>query len=399
MIRRAHRNLARCCVAAFVLSVLLPICERAYGSPSRAPNDLKLSGDVPASIAQASTDRGAVTSASPVWRAFEDFVVGCDNMRECVAVGVPADREEGIALVVHRDADGASVSLVAIDSLATVAPTLDGRPLRTEGRWAEREGQSGLRFEGDVGELIEELSNGQSLSQGRRSSHRVSLHGLKATLLFIDERQGRIDTTSAWVAKGSKTMAEPVAPSAPMLPSVATPELQEGVADTLSAYARKMGTGLLNRAASEAGLDTCDQPTGDSGGDLVFPLDGKSALVALQCIGGAYQTSFVTVKIDRAMKMPPELVELPGPPGIDWPQGAARSVITDPDLKNGVLTSMTKGRGLGDCGELSQWRYDGMNFQLAWHARLDRCGGVLPDDWPVLWKAGNPDIKALEEFL
>ncbi|BDU14917.1 DUF1176 domain-containing protein [Lysobacter auxotrophicus] len=164
----------------------------------------------------------------------------------------------------------------------------------------------------------------------------------------------------------------------------------------LAAYTRRQGDKLLAQAATGAGTDDCDPPDPESVGDQVFALDATRALVALRCLGGAYQSSFLMLSVDRAMQSAPALVEFPGPPGIDGEAGAATALLVDPIFASGTLTSLAKGRDLGDCGELSQWRYDGQRFRLGWSARLDRCGGVLPDDWPVIWRTSNADTKALE---
>ena len=51
-----------------------------------------------------------------------------------------------------------------------------------------------------------------------------------------------------------------------------------------------------------------------------------------------------------------------------------------------TLSYSNKGRGVGDCGDSATWRFDGNNFVLASYSSLNRCGGVLPDDWPVYWR-------------
>ena len=52
-----------------------------------------------------------------------------------------------------------------------------------------------------------------------------------------------------------------------------------------------------------------------------------------------------------------------------------------------TLNTFSKGRGIGDCGTEEAWVFDGKAFQLAELKLMSDCKGVLPEDWPVVYRA------------
>ena len=52
-----------------------------------------------------------------------------------------------------------------------------------------------------------------------------------------------------------------------------------------------------------------------------------------------------------------------------------------------TLNTFSKGRGIGDCGTEEAWVFDGKAFQLAELKLMSECKGVLPEDWPVVYRA------------
>ena len=56
------------------------------------------------------------------------------------------------------------------------------------------------------------------------------------------------------------------------------------------------------------------------------------------------------------------------------------------DEKNKELITLSKGRGIGDCGFATRWRFDGQRFRLVRYAEEPTCDNWLsPDAWPTLW--------------
>ena len=55
------------------------------------------------------------------------------------------------------------------------------------------------------------------------------------------------------------------------------------------------------------------------------------------------------------------------------------------DQERGLLTSFSKGRGLGDCGTLSEYAWDGRAFRLVEQAEMGECRGST--DYITTWRA------------
>ncbi len=56
------------------------------------------------------------------------------------------------------------------------------------------------------------------------------------------------------------------------------------------------------------------------------------------------------------------------------------------DEKTRELTTLALGRGLGDCGIQTRWRFDGQRFRLVRYAEEPSCDNWNgPDAWPTLW--------------
>ena len=50
------------------------------------------------------------------------------------------------------------------------------------------------------------------------------------------------------------------------------------------------------------------------------------------------------------------------------------------------LVTLDKGRGAGDCGIQTRWRFDGQRFSLSRYAQQPTCDNWQgPDAWPTLW--------------
>ncbi len=65
------------------------------------------------------------------------------------------------------------------------------------------------------------------------------------------------------------------------------------------------------------------------------------------------------------------------------------NILVNPYIVEGglVLSSFARGRGLGDCGVIADWAWDGGGFRLLGYTVMEECRGVPVDDWPVLYRA------------
>ena len=321
---------------------------------------------------------------------FGDWTVQCDNLRDCAAFGFPAENADINGVIsFRRDGDAqdakADVSLF-VDGAKGTAPltvTIDGKPI--EGVASKRTGSSGQSGRdgfttaisaGELAPFIAALRRGLTLtvatSDGKETAN-ISLRGAVASLLRMDDLQGRVGTQSALIRKGRSAFTKAV----PQLPLVAVPSLPgiEGDAEL---------AGKLRKAQSAYLAKNCDDVSNLEGvADLVEPLDATRSLVGLACQSGAYNftTAFWIVAGADVATAAPVSFEAPGAP--------AGNVLTNIgfDKNTATLSFFRKDRGLGDCGAEGTYVWTGSKFALLSYAAMRVCRGLASQDWPAVWRA------------
>lgn len=322
----------------------------------------------------------------PAYREFKDWIVGCDNQRTCVAKSALEDESDADTLKFRREAgaSGALTASITSENKIDVASfRLDGKPLMPGLHWNRGAADgSAYKLAGDGPlRLARGLARGSALQTSRDAGMpAVSLHGLAAALLFIDDVQGRIGNETAVLHPGpASASAVPAAPALPVLYAAPKPPpLPDG-----QAFARAV-------RASHAVLlkQHCDPDLTDFSADTAQPLTRTDALVLLTCWVGAYQSSELVLRVPRHEPAKAELAILPPPPGapaLDLDDDPA--VLTEADYSpaDATLSTSAKGRGMADCGVAAQWVFDGRSFQPASFDYQNRCSGE-PGDWPMLYR-------------
>jgi hypothetical protein len=223
--------------------------------------------------------------------------------------------------------------------------------------------------------LVRTLRDGQSLTIG---SSKVSLSGLAAALLVMDDVQGRVGNESALARPGPRpATATPAAPALPVLHAAPPPPALEGK-DALIAAVR-------TAVAADLKASDCEDAANQ---DDAQPLTRSEALVMVGCIMGAYQGSALVYRVPRDAPGRARRVELPLPPTAEADAAERRGelVAADYDPKAATLTFSAKGRGLADCGTSGSWVFDGADFKLEEYNYKGRCGGP-PGDWLSIWRS------------
>jgi len=306
-------------------------------------------------------------------KAFHDWVVGCDNLLGCTAIGLEPDGGTGGHVVVRLEAGAAALPAVALTLLlpdeAAAGPmrvAVTGEkgfgpvdyPAQADGPWL-----TAVVPDADVAAVVRALRDGAhlELSTGEAEPRMVSLRGATAALLLIDDRQWRIGTVTALARPGDapavSVAGRPDAPAVAALPMRAIeplPALPEGVP-----------------AAADG---SCDGVA-----PMAVDLGGGKTLWGVCDSAAAYNTAY-RFRVAGADGVEPAAFDVPGR------RDADPAVLTNPGLDAGGLVAVNLGRGLGDCGEESRWAWTGAGFVLTRLAALDACAGVSPDDWPVLWR-------------
>ena len=310
--------------------------------------------------------------------SFKDWTVVCDNQRTCQVAGFSADDSELPAVLrLSRGGEAGAPAKVEIDLLgetgfAGKAPTLviDGRVVMTARAVTSRDSAdfTAVLDDAQVGPLLGAARNGTLLSvrAGDKDLGQVSLAGMVAALRYVDDQQKRVGTVTAMVAKGSGPAAGvPAPPPLPIVhpaPAIAQIGLSSKPPPAVAALAHKA---------------ECDVEPGSEGKPEAFRLSADKVLWQMPCGGGAYNFSSLFVVVDkngRAGLAPLENVD----------DGLATNADYDP--KTRILDAYDKGRGIGDCGNSSQWVWTGDAFVLSKAAVMPVCRGY-GGDWPTIFRA------------
>lgn len=303
--------------------------------------------------------------------AHHDWELACDNTRTCRAVGYQADDnlDHALALLLTRKA-GAKQAVTAelmlgdiVDdankaNILSVDMLVNGKNL---GKVLLNKGDlSGTLSGAQVAALLATVKQ-KAIIQFVAKQHtwQLSDAGMAATLLKMDEAQGRINTSGALVKKGNVNEAR-VLPALPKPVIYAVKPLDAKI--SLSAQALKqLQTSLLTTLNKDD--DDCpmlSEPTDEyTQPTEVVRLNAQKLLVSAQCWRGAYNTGIGYWVINSNAPYNPVLV-----------------TTSASDYGNGVISAAQKGRGVGDCWSADSWVWNGRQFVQSESLTTGMCKGV-----------------------
>lgn len=319
-----------------------------------------------------STQASSTGDVAPVvhteTRKFRDWLVVCDNGNACSAFGPEPEGRDGWVRVSLDAGPSARPTISAgfrgAHADVGTAPftlTIDGRAFA-----------AGV----DVVQVVDALASGRrlTLSQGAESTP-ISLSGAAAALLWIDERQGRLSTTTALVRRGAKPAS--TVPAAPALPKL-TPAA--AVAQTNLPQPVPPAAFEARADVKQCRADTAFSPTFQTN-VTVDRLSPDQELWGLPCFAGAYNFGL------RYFVTGPNGVD-PKPLRFPTSREPANEVVNgEYDPGSRTLTAFNKGRGVGDCGIESVWVWTGRDFALKAESEMRECWGVPADLWPTTWRS------------
>jgi hypothetical protein len=326
-----------------------------------------------------------------------DWLAACDNVRTCRALSLP--REDGEDQWYLRiDRDGEADAPVRLMILTT------GESARRDGRLTLRaDGQpvavltpgKGLSLQDDalivedrqaIAALIAAARRAAALTltfetaAGRQAEPSISLDGASAALLWIDERQQRLDTVTALVRRGQKpTSAVPAPPPLPAPPSGVT-----GNAAPPAAISAEIRQEMARQSKDDC--EPSDTPV-DTDAAKLFRLGPSLLLASAPCFSGAYNFSRAYFLVDEGPQPNVRPALFPRPyRGED--AGGPDNVLTngDPDEREGQVSHFARGRGIGDCGDFGSWQWDGQAFRPIAFSRMPTCRRIGIDHWPALYR-------------
>jgi uncharacterized protein DUF1176 len=271
------------------------------------------------------------------------------------------------------EVDGDAIEALPIEQLREMQSAINSpagfRPLGGEGFWYPTGPASST--------LLIAMQKGKELKihlPGAQGSDPVavpiSMQGLKASLLWLDNRQNRTGTVAAIVAPGDGPAID--APHA--LPLMSPDQLPPEVAAVWSA----------NRLCSEidpaifASLNAVRVPLADNASLYIIPCGAPTA----------YNSPYVAVlsgKDGGARQVHVSRMSEKGPVATDLIYNA-RWIPADLQL-----VSYFKASGVGECGVWNRWSWNGTGLVLLEEATRKTCDGTAPDlsNWSSTWPVGN----------
>lgn len=373
---------------AMVMCALALVACNPSASSAKADGE---AGAPPPGSAQVSPAR--VASMPSESREFRDWWAVCDNGNACSAFGFGPD--DGAAWIRIEMAPGPNAepritfgSFVPDGSQVrrTLAIITDSGNIN-----ADPSGGTGGdvwvgQVNGQTRRAVTAVANTRRLQIQAGQIVDISASGASAALLWIDERQGRLNTPTALLRRGANPATG--VPQAPMLPVVvAAPAAdQTGFGDEN----QTLPQALRALPAVRDCLDASAHSDWLAKNIMSARLDARSELWAVPCDAGAYNVMhqwFITGPGGTA----PRAVDLLGSeqrraqPGDDWPDNMTVNGGYDPAAR--TISAFAKARGLGDCGTSQTWTWTGRDFELSEERAMGECAGVPYDHWPTTWRS------------
>jgi len=306
-------------------------------------------------------------------KTVQDWTVGCDNGRACRAVSLIAagDWDANLPMTVRRNAGPEAEPVIVFEGEEGSSIVADGLPLPV--RLIAVDGKL-LVHPADNSATIATLRTARQLElldAGGQRSGRVSLAGISAALLYMDEQQSRLDTATALVRRGTRPAGS--VPSAPALPAVRlTPPFQDETPSFDQARIRAI--------RSEHGC-SIDEVGGPDEYDAVQLETGKT-LILLACGSGAYNVTSIALVAEQG----DDRLSIRRA-GFDAVSDKADAALINAewDGERRLLREFSRARGLGDCGTRSEYAWDGARFRLVRREEMDECRGART--FVTTWRA------------
>ena len=318
----------------------------------------------------------------------KDWIGICDNTLRCTAMALAPDGEARGYLSIERggESQAAPVLKVVIYSDANIpsGPVhlhAQGFDADVPGRWDDDEITAESKDQTLIANLVRlGLGDDKALTLSiAKAKVPISLAGAAAALLWMDDRQGRLGSVTALTRKGSKPVSS-LAP-APALPIYTS--APKGSASEIKPVVYPKA--VLARPE----LKDCDKEQlaqADERG--AWRLGPDVILWSVPCQMGAYNLDslfFLSDAKGAGVRPAP----IPFIPTIDTPEPTAEDppfglLNADFDPKTMTLSDFQKARGLGDCGRLDKFLWDGKMFEPLEIDYMPECRGVTAEGWPAI---------------
>lgn len=302
---------------------------------------------------------------------FRDWVTGCDNERDCAAIALEVGpggtdgRIDHLEIVIEQPLAnhiGPSVSLKVPHSVAQQANLrlfIDQDDQKIEPPVAGR-----TRIQGEAArKLVRHMRRGNwalLLDWDGRTVARASLAGLTAALLRIDDQQGKLDTPVALARPGKRIGYDD-------LPGYSVSLIRpRGSARPPAVRAARSAPEAIDENRCN---DTPHQPA------RAIRLDEASSMLVEPwvCGNGAYNLYSNIIIVDNDGLSRPAAFDYDNGIAGDGPSNVLVNVAWNESKRE--LESFIRHRGLGDCGRLDRYIWDGKMFRLSEQQVMPECRG------------------------
>jgi hypothetical protein len=314
----------------------------------------------------------AATVQTAELKTFKDWIVGCDNGLLCQASAMMPETDTSITVTVRRGPEPAAapeVWLRGVDvGIADVAA--DGRKLGLH--LTKNADDAFVVAAPDALRFLDTLRSAnkvQGLDSKGKPVGDILVNGASAALLYIDDKQHRLGTRGALVRRGDKPDSSIPAP--PPLPI-----------RTAVAGSSKPPSKLSPHFVMEVRKDNDCPDEKDPNLINVDRVDSTHsfATITLICQSGAYNYLSANYVIpDGGAPQPAKFDDDNSKEDGDlhynlyWNAKAHR------------LDAGMKGRGIGDCGGMQHYVWDGSELRLVAVEEMTECRGVI--DFISVWRA------------
>lgn len=325
----------------------------------------------PARIAAAAALSFAAFSAGAAGKesvsfSHNDWELACDNTRTCRAAGYQVESGsalEPVSMLITRNAGPGTPIEIDLQT---------GGQADAKGSMRFKVGKatlSGLKDsavsldQAQIRTVLPELLKGDDATLTDSGGHKwvLSLAGLNAVLLKMDEAQGRVGTPGALVRRGNK-------PESSVLPPVPAPVVNVVVPPKARAGDDALAARIFPSLKLDSVKEACNNHDDFNAKSLnVSRLTDRKVLLSFGCGMGAYNYSSLLWIANDKSPYAPVAIEANG----------------DFDGKDASVTSSMKGRGIGDCWSSETWSFNGKDFVRTGASGDGMCRGFAGGAWSL----------------
>lgn len=321
-------------------------------------------------------------------RYFRDWLADCRSDGYCSATAYvnPAPGNGTVADYVLRIGRHAEQTYWEI-SLATVASMADaGQPFEVsvDGVLERFAGPTEIAAFGSINDffllgrkaqaVMDRLAPGTTIAFGFTDTGgtpqraEFSLTGLTASLIWIDEKQGRL---------GSERVAE------------AAPAGLDRAPGGAAAGTVAIPPALLAQHAADTDCRPFEEIANGSDIEIDHDLGDGGTLYILPCWSAAYNFGWRGY-VDRFGDGRFEAVALPRFVPVEGWSATTTLVNYGYDADTETLYTFIRHRGIGDCGEQGAWQWHEEGFRLLEYRYKGECDGGAPGDFPLVYSLYAP---------